>query len=99
MLYAAHCIDKPGTSALREATRAAHLDWLKLHQGKIAVGGPYLAADGVTITGSLMIIESPDEAAARALYAGEPFMQCGLFESVDIRPFRWSTNVSGTSAR
>jgi uncharacterized protein YciI len=97
MLFAAHCIDKPNSTALRAATRDAHLVWLKQHLGKIVVGGPYLAADGVTITGSLMVIKAPDEASARAMFAGEPFVKSGLFASIDIRPFRWSTNVGGTN--
>jgi hypothetical protein len=38
--------------------------------------------------GSLLIIEAEDRAAAEALVAGDPFRTEGVFERVEVRPWR-----------
>ena len=49
--------------------------------------GPTLAADGETWTGSLHIVDLPDDAAARAFVEHEPYNRAGLFEDHFIRRF------------
>ena len=41
------------------------------------------------MTGSLLVIEADDIAAARAFAAADPYAKAGLFASVDIRPWKW----------
>ena len=89
MYFATWCIDKPDSAALRLANRQAHRDWLEKYVREVKMGGPLLGPDGVTMIGSLIVIEAPDEATARAIYAEEPYAASGLFESVAIHPFRW----------
>ncbi len=89
MYFATWCIDKPDSADLRLSNRQAHRDWLGKHEGVVKMGGPLLGPDGVTMIGSLIVIEAPDEASARAIYAEEPYAKSGLFRSIAIHPFRW----------
>lgn len=88
MLFSIHCFDKPGSSALRDANRPAHLDYLKRHEAQIRLAGPTLSDDGQVMNGSLFLIELPNRAAAEAFCAGDPYAKAGVFESTVIRPFK-----------
>lgn len=85
-LFVIHCLDKIDTAQLRQATRERHLNYLREHPA-LRVGGPYIDSDG-NMVGSMMIIEAEHADAAAAFSAGDPYTQAGLFERVDIRPFR-----------
>ena len=86
-LFVLICIDKPGALALRMATREAHLAFIASRPGELKLGGPFLDATG-DMAGSLMILEAPDLAGAEAFHAADPYRQAGLFERVEIKPFR-----------
>jgi uncharacterized protein YciI len=86
-LFVLHCLDKPGALDVRIDTRKAHLDFIQGLPGVMKLGGPLLDENGA-MAGSLMIIEAQDLAAAKAFNATDPYTQAGLWQSVDIRPFR-----------
>ena len=88
MLFAITCLDKPDHLEVRLANRAAHLDYARPNADKMLAGGPLLADDGVTMIGSLILIELPDRAAAEAMMADDPYVRAGLFQSVEIRPYK-----------
>ena len=50
--------------------------------------GALLAEDGTTRTGSVLIINVPDLAAAEAFSREEPFRKAGLFRTVKITRMR-----------
>ena len=56
------------------------------HVGRISHTS--LQPDGQAPVGSLLIMEFEDLAAARAFAQDDPFAKAGLFQSVDIRPWR-----------
>ena len=85
-LFALICIDKPGALGLRMQTREAHFAYLR-ERGGLRLGGPFLDASG-DMAGSLMIIEAEDQAAAESFAAGDPYAKAGLFERVEVRPWR-----------
>ena len=87
MLFALICVDKPGAENLRLANRQDHLAYAR-ESGMVTLGGPFLAEDGETMIGSLIIIEAPDRAAAEAFVDKDPYMRAGLFEHVEIRPWK-----------
>ena len=87
MLFVALCHDKPGGLALRMATRPAHLAFLEAHAERVKLGGPFVDAADKPI-GSMLIIDCPDEAAARAMLAEDPYAQAGLFQRVDVKPWK-----------
>jgi uncharacterized protein YciI len=53
----------------------------------VRLGGPFLDEKG-DMAGSLIIIEAADTAAAEAFSLNDPYRKAGLFERVDIRPWR-----------
>ncbi|MCQ8276929.1 YciI family protein [Acetobacteraceae bacterium KSS8] len=87
MLFMILCNDHPGQGALRAETRETHLAYLAEQGEAIIHAGPLLDADGAAI-GSLLVVEQPDQAAAEALAAHDPYNRAGLFASVSVRPHR-----------
>ncbi|MGI8842001.1 MAG: YciI family protein [Caulobacteraceae bacterium] len=85
--FALICIDKPDSLSLRLATREAHFDYVRAHPGVIRLAGPFLDEAG-EMTGSLLLIEAADPAAARAFSAADPYVLAGLFKWVEIRAWK-----------
>ena len=87
MLFVITAFDRPGALELRAQVRPAHLEYLKSKAARIKAGGPLLDQGDQPI-GSLLIIEANDCAAAEAFAAGDPYRTEGVFERVEIRPWR-----------
>ncbi|MBP7000050.1 YciI family protein [Amaricoccus sp.] len=85
-LYALICDDKPGGQEIRAANRAAHLDYLR-DTGVVVLAGPF-QDDAGGMTGSLLVLDVADRAAAEAWAAADPYARAGLFASVAIRPWK-----------
>ena len=92
MLFVVMAKDKPGSLALRMATREAHFAYAR-ETGVIKLGGPFLDAKG-DMAGSLIIIEAADLTAAKAWQQNDPYMKAGLFGSVDVQPWKATFNPS-----
>lgn len=88
MLFMFHCTDKAGASEVRASNRNAHLDYLEAHKERIFAAGPLLGDDGVAMVGSLLVLEFEDQAAAQSFADNDPYARAGLFETVEIRPWR-----------
>jgi len=86
-LFVLTCVDRPGGLALRMSTREAHFAYARSLPGVVRLGGPLLDDKGEMI-GSLIVIEAPDIAAARRFNAEDPYTRAGLFERVDVAPWR-----------
>ena len=89
MLFAAMCHDKADHLAVRLATRDAHVAWLKSLGGKVRIAGPFLDETAEIMQGSIVVIEAESLAEAKAVFAADPYAAAGLFETVEIRPWRW----------
>lgn len=87
MLYAIICTDKPGALETRLANRDAHLAHIRSADGAISQAGPFLDAEGA-MCGSLLIMEAESRAEVEAWAAADPYAAAGLFESVEIRPWK-----------
>jgi uncharacterized protein YciI len=87
LLFVALCLDKPDHVALRLATRDAHLAFLAENAAMVKLGGPFLDA-GDKPVGSMLIVEAADATAAQALLARDPYALAGLFDSVEVKPWR-----------
>jgi uncharacterized protein YciI len=92
MLYAVICSDKPNSLPLRMANRPDHLAYLQSLGETLVFAGPFIAEDGVTMNGSLVVVEAATLDAARKIAAGDPFAKAGVFVTVDIRPWLWTIN-------
>lgn len=89
MLFYIRCVDKPGSQALRQANRDAHLAYIRAHYAdRIVAAGPTLTDDLEGMNGSVFLIDLPDRAAAEEMTRNDPYALAGLFESVIIRPFK-----------
>ena len=88
MQFVALCTDKPNGLAIRMQHRPEHLAWLDANKTRVLLAGPYLTADGQTMTGSMLVIEAADEADAKAFLATDPFARNGLFSGVEVKPWR-----------
>lgn len=85
MLFMIFCTDRPGSLALRMATRLVHLAYLETYREKLLFAGPALDPEGRPC-GSLLLIEVADRAEADGFAEGDPYTKAGLFESTIIRP-------------
>lgn len=77
--------DKPGALQIRLDTREAHLAYIK-ETGVVEMAGPFLDEAG-QMCGSLIVLEVPDLAAARAWAESDPYNKAGLF--ADVRLQEW----------
>ena len=89
MLYACYCTDKPNHLDMRMAVRAGHLLHLNGLGEKLKAAGPFLD-DAGNMMGSLVIIEAESRAHAEEIAAEDPYAKAGLFQSVEIRAWRWA---------
>jgi len=83
MLAAILSQDRPGGAEIRARHRAAHMDYLAA-SGEVVLAGPFLVEAG-SVTGSLVVVDVPDLAAARAWAAADPFAVAGLFASQTVQ--------------
>jgi len=95
MWYAIIAKDKPDSLAARLDARPAHLERLRnlQAQGRVLLAGPLPAIDAVDpgpagFLGSLMVLEFDSLTEARAWVETDPYRVSGVFESVDVQPFR-----------
>lgn len=95
MWYAITALDHADSLSKRLAARPAHLARLQQLQaeGRLLLAGPFPAIDSedpgpAGFSGSLIIAEFGDLAAAKAWADADPFVSAGVYREVDVRPFR-----------
>lgn len=88
MLYIIYQEDGPGSAAIRERVKQSHFDYLEKHKDILVLGGAMLDDESPQRTGSVLIINVPDRAAAEAFSAAEPLRCAGVFKSVKITRMR-----------
>jgi uncharacterized protein YciI len=87
--YLIHAIDKPNSDVLRDELRVEHEAYQASVKELYITRGPLLSDDGERQTGSLMIIDVPDLAAAKDFWDNEPFVKGGLFERIEFYGWRF----------
>ncbi len=91
MLVALIAKDKPGALDIRKANRADHLAYIEA-TGVVSQAGPLLDGND-EMSGSLVILEVADMAAANAWADNDPYAKAGLFEAVTLMP--WKRVIGG----
>ena len=95
MWYAIEGHDGPDVLAQRTSARPAHL--ARLHalrdEGRLLLAGPCPAIDAedpgpAGFSGSIVIAEFESIEAARAWADADPYVEAGVYQRVDVRPFR-----------
>jgi len=89
--FAIWATDRRDMAAERARVREAHR--ARLREGapgrlKVVFGGPTTDEAGA-MNGSLLVVEAHDLAAVRDFLAGDPYVLCGVYDTVEIRPWRW----------
>ena len=87
MLYAMIAKDKPGNTDKRLAVRPVHLQHLDRLGQQLRLAGALLD-DAGTPEGSLVVVEAETIEAATAIFNADPFVSEGIFETVEIKPWR-----------
>jgi uncharacterized protein YciI len=95
MLYAIIGLDRPDSLSARLSVRPAHLERLNALRdaGRIVLAGPFPAIDSpdpgpAGFSGSLIVAEFASLEAARAWADADPYIGAGVYERVDVRPFK-----------
>ncbi|MGA7297631.1 MAG: YciI family protein [Rhodanobacteraceae bacterium] len=92
-----YCIigtDKPDSLDQRKSARPAHLARLEAlkQQGRLKLAGPFPSVDSADpgaagFSGSLIVAEFDDLAAACAWADADPYVEAGVYTDVAIKPF------------
>ncbi len=85
MLIALIARDKPGALQTRLDNRSNHLAYIE-ETGVVSQAGPLL--DGDAMIGSLVILDVEDLAAAQSWADNDPYAKAGLFQSVELIPWK-----------
>jgi len=95
MWYVIHAKDRPESLAQRLSARPAHVERLKeLNRlGRLLTAGPIPAIDSedpgpAGYSGSLVIADFADISAAKAWARNDPYFAAGVYEDVDVLPFK-----------
>ena len=95
MLYVIWSQDRPDSLAARKRARPAHLERVEalLAEGRVLLAGPRPAIDAedpgpAGFLGSLIVAEFDSLADARAWADADPYVAAGVYESVEVTPFK-----------
>jgi hypothetical protein len=95
MLYAIISEDKADSLPRRLAARPAHLARLQdlQEQGRLILAGPHPAVDSddpgqAGFTGSLVVAEFADLAAAQAWADADPYIDADVYAKITVKPFK-----------
>ena len=88
MLYMVYGVDGPEGAELRTTTKASHFKYLDENADIMVLGGATLADEDDARTGSLLIINVPNRAAADKFSENEPFRMAGVFKTVTVTRMR-----------
>jgi len=95
MLYMIRGTDVDNSLERRLSVRAQHLARLQQLQdnGRLVLAGPLPAVDSADpgpagFTGSLIVAEFDSLEAARTWAQADPYVNAGVYASVEVKPFR-----------
>ncbi len=95
MLYSIFAYDVPNSLPLRAKARPEHIARLNAlnDAGRLILAGPNPAIDSDTpgeagFTGSLIVAEFESLEAAQKWASEDPYIDAGVYENVDVKPFK-----------
>ncbi len=96
MLFAIFCYDKPDSVGTRQAARPAHLEYLSDAGNRVKLAGPLLGpGENGGPVGSMLLIDAASEAAVQLFAENDPYATAGLFEKVEIHPWKRAVGTWG----
>lgn len=92
MLYVRMCLDKPGSSSLRDAVRDEHRSYVRSALINVVQAGPLCAGDAdETNIGSFFIVEADSRDEVIRFHENDPTTKAGLYQEVLI--YRWDKHI------
>jgi uncharacterized protein len=91
--FAVFATDKPQMRDVRERVRPSHRAYLRSAPSQgvfVRLGGPTLAPHCDAMNGTLLVVEADGIGDVMTFIGNDPYMQAGLFERVEVRPWDWS---------
>ena len=95
MWYVINGKDRPDSLEARLSTRPAHVARLQTlkDEGRLLLAGPYPSIDSndpgpAGFSGSLIVAEFDNLGDARTWADADPYIEAGVYESVDVKPFK-----------
>ncbi|MGN6649464.1 YciI family protein [Trinickia sp.] len=91
--YAVFATDRPDMREVRERVRPVHRSYLRKavqHGVFVRLGGPTLVPQCDAMNGTLLVVEAEHIEDVMRFIRDDPYMQAGLFERVEVRPWDWS---------
>ena len=97
MWYSIYTTDFKNSLNKRLVNRPQHIKRLKLLQdeGRLLLAGPLPAIDSIDpgpngFSGSLIVAEFDSLIDAKKWADNDPFVQCGVYEKIEVKPFKKS---------
>ena len=95
--------DGADSAAVRDTELEGHLDYIERYCDRYLTCGPINNPGDPTLIGSFFLVAAVDERDARSLVDGDPYVQSGMYASIDIREVtpaagRWMGGVIWESA-
>ena len=94
MWYSIYTTDFKNSLDKRLVNRPQHLKRLKLlrDEGRLLLAGPLPAIDSIDpgpngFSGSLIVAEFDSLIDAKKWANNDPFVQCGVYEKIEVKPF------------
>ena len=95
MYYSIYGTDVPNSLEQRLNARPAHLERLQtlLNEGRLLIAGPNPTIDSedpgsAGFSGSVIVAEFDTLEAAQAWADDDPYIKAGVYEKVEVRPFK-----------
>lgn len=95
MLYSIFAYDVEDSLPLRAEARPAHVARLKelYDNNRLVIAGPNPAIDNIEpgeagFSGSLIVADFPSLDAAKEWADADPYVESGVYERVEIKPFK-----------
>ena len=85
MQFLVKAYDGPNMLEKRMEVRPRHLEGMKKLGRQIIVAGGLLDEEG-KLKGSALVMEFPDRAALDEYLAGEPYVQEGVWQKIEVEP-------------
>lgn len=86
-VWAVHCLDAPGSAALRKELRPHHSRWLRDGRPRPLLYGPLTADATGEVVGSLIVVAAPDRETVERHFAEDPFRTGGVWQQIRVDRF------------
>ena len=87
-MYTVICLDSPDSAELRNAHRAAHVEFLDANAARIVYGGPLKNSQHGPSIGALIVLDCASREEAEAIAVADPFNRGGVYASVSVYAFK-----------